>query len=43
VTACSASAAPPPGPGPHKVWIGPADPTHKVLDGKTVSFVVPAH
>ncbi|WP_318306310.1 DUF6130 family protein [Amycolatopsis solani] len=28
-------------PGPHKVWIGLADPTHKVLDSKTVSFVVP--
>ena len=29
--------------GPHKVWIGLADPTHKVLDSKTVSFVVPEH
>ncbi|MGW7535338.1 DUF6130 family protein [Amycolatopsis sp. NPDC054798] len=28
-------------PGPHKVWIGLADPTHKVMDSKTVSFVVP--
>ncbi len=28
-------------PGPHKVWIGLADPTHHVLDSKTVSFVVP--
>ncbi|SFO50874.1 DUF6130 family protein [Amycolatopsis rubida] len=28
-------------PGPHKVWIGLADPTHQVLDSKTVSFVVP--
>ncbi|HEY3471375.1 MAG TPA: DUF6130 family protein [Amycolatopsis sp.] len=28
-------------PGPHKVWIGLADPTHKVLDSKTVSFVIP--
>ncbi|WP_409494378.1 DUF6130 family protein [Amycolatopsis sp. cmx-11-12] len=30
-------------PGPHKVWIGLADPTHKVLDGKTVNFVIPVH
>ncbi|WP_340682357.1 DUF6130 family protein [Amycolatopsis coloradensis] len=29
--------------GPHKVWIGLADPTHKILDQKTVDFVVPAH
>ncbi|MEU7786507.1 DUF6130 family protein [Amycolatopsis sp. NPDC049159] len=29
-------------PGPHRVWIGLADPTHKVLDSKTVSFVVPS-
>lgn len=29
-------------PGPHKVWIGLADPAHKVLDSKTVNFVVPA-
>ncbi|MFJ4102993.1 DUF6130 family protein [Amycolatopsis japonica] len=29
--------------GPHKVWIGLADPTHKILDEKTVSFVVPVH
>ncbi|MBY8856048.1 DUF6130 family protein [Nocardia sp. CA2R105] len=29
--------------GPHKVWIGLADPTHRVLDSKTVNFVVPAH
>lgn len=29
--------------GPHKVWIGLADPTHKILDQKTVNFVVPAH
>jgi hypothetical protein len=28
-------------PGPHRVWIGLADPTHHVLDSKTVSFVVP--
>jgi len=27
--------------GPHKVWIGLADPTHKILDEKTVNFVVP--
>lgn len=30
-------------PGPHKVWIGLADPTHKILDEKTVDFVVPVH
>ncbi|MFJ8917526.1 DUF6130 family protein [Amycolatopsis sp. NPDC102389] len=29
--------------GPHKVWIGLADPTHKILDEKTVNFVVPVH
>lgn len=29
--------------GPHKVWIGLADPTHKVMDSKTLNFVVPAH
>ncbi|MQY22631.1 DUF6130 family protein [Nocardia macrotermitis] len=29
--------------GPHKVWIGLAAPTHRVLDSKTVSFAVPAH
>jgi hypothetical protein len=29
-------------PGPHKVWIGLADPTHRILDSKTVSFLVPA-
>ncbi|GAA4547278.1 DUF6130 family protein [Amycolatopsis samaneae] len=29
--------------GPHKVWIGLADPTHKVMDSRTVEFVVPAH
>ncbi|WP_370967464.1 DUF6130 family protein [Amycolatopsis sp. cg9] len=28
-------------PGPHKVRLGLADPTHQVLDSKTVSFVVP--
>src|SRR5882757_5130168 len=28
-------------PGPHKVWIGLADPTHRILDSKTLSFVVP--
>jgi hypothetical protein len=28
-------------PGPHKVWIGLADPTHKILDSKTVDLVVP--
>ncbi|WP_245616828.1 DUF6130 family protein [Amycolatopsis taiwanensis] len=27
--------------GPHRVWIGLADPTHKILDSKTVDFVVP--
>ncbi|GAB3741923.1 hypothetical protein GCM10027598_73190 [Amycolatopsis oliviviridis] len=27
--------------GSHKVWIGLADPTHKILDEKTVNFVVP--
>ncbi|WP_236005352.1 DUF6130 family protein [Amycolatopsis pittospori] len=27
--------------GPHKVWIGLADPTHKILDEKAVNFVVP--
>ncbi|WIX83577.1 DUF6130 family protein [Amycolatopsis carbonis] len=30
-------------PGPHKVWIGLADPTHKILDSKTVAFTVPPH
>jgi len=30
-------------PGPHKVWIGLADPTHRILDSKTLSFVVPPH
>jgi Family of unknown function (DUF6130) len=29
-------------PGPHKVWVGLADPTHKIMDSKTVDFVVPA-
>jgi hypothetical protein len=29
-------------PGPHKVWIGLADPTHHVVDSKTVNFVIPA-
>ncbi|WP_410579853.1 DUF6130 family protein [Amycolatopsis sp. lyj-108] len=29
--------------GPHKVWIGLADPTHKILDQKTLTFVVPVH
>lgn len=28
-------------PGPHKILIELADPTHKVLDGKTVHFDVP--
>ncbi|GAA5173424.1 hypothetical protein GCM10023321_74960 [Pseudonocardia eucalypti] len=28
-------------PGPHKVWIGLADPTHKVMDSRTVEFVIP--
>ncbi|SHF91540.1 hypothetical protein SAMN05444320_105464 [Streptoalloteichus hindustanus] len=27
-------------PGPHKVWIGLADPTHKVIDSKVVDFVI---
>ncbi|GLY70212.1 DUF6130 family protein [Amycolatopsis taiwanensis] len=27
--------------GPHRVWIRLADPTHKILDSKTVDFVVP--
>ncbi|MFE3001455.1 DUF6130 family protein [Nocardia sp. NPDC059246] len=27
--------------GPHKVWIGLADPTHHILDSKTVNFVIP--
>ncbi|EME63489.1 hypothetical protein H074_06307 [Amycolatopsis decaplanina DSM 44594] len=29
--------------GPHKVWIGLADPTHQILDQKTVNVVVPVH
>jgi Family of unknown function (DUF6130) len=28
-------------PGPHKVLIGLADPTHRVIDSKTVSFEIP--
>ncbi|WP_025351208.1 DUF6130 family protein [Nocardia nova] len=27
--------------GPHRVWIGLADPTHHVIDSKTIDFVVP--
>jgi hypothetical protein len=29
-------------PGPHTVWIGLADPTHRVLDSRTIKFVIPA-
>ncbi|WP_246257785.1 DUF6130 family protein [Amycolatopsis anabasis] len=29
-------------PGPHKVWIGLADPTHKIIDSKAVDFVISA-
>ncbi|MEU0512164.1 DUF6130 family protein [Amycolatopsis sp. NPDC006125] len=29
-------------PGPHRVWIGLADPTHMILDSKTLDFVIPA-
>jgi hypothetical protein len=29
--------------GPHRVWVGLADPTHMIMDSKTVDFVVPAH
>ncbi|WP_245606985.1 DUF6130 family protein [Pseudonocardia spinosispora] len=28
-------------PGPHSVWIGLADPTHKIMDSRTVTFVIP--
>jgi hypothetical protein len=28
-------------PGPHKVLVELADPTHRVIDRQTVSFVVP--
>lgn len=28
-------------PGPHHVWIGLADPTHKVMDSATIAFMVP--
>ena len=34
--------APCPGPFSHKVLVELADPTHKVIAGKTVEFVVPA-
>jgi hypothetical protein len=27
-------------PGPHKVWIGLADPTHKIMDSKTTDLVI---
>ncbi|AHH97274.1 DUF6130 family protein [Kutzneria viridogrisea] len=27
--------------GPHKVWIGLANPMHKVMDSKTVEFTIP--
>jgi hypothetical protein len=30
-------------PGPHKVLFEMADPTHRVMDSKTVSFEIPAH
>lgn len=30
-------------PGPHKVLFEMADPTHRVIDSKTVSFEIPAH
>jgi hypothetical protein len=30
-------------PGPHKVLVELADPTHRVIDRQTVSFVVPQH
>jgi hypothetical protein len=30
-------------PGPHKVLVELADPTHRVIDNQTVSFVVPPH
>jgi len=29
-------------PGPHTVLIELADPTHKVISGQTVTFMVPA-
>jgi len=28
-------------PGPHRVLIDLADPTHRVIDSKTVSFAIP--
>jgi hypothetical protein len=31
------------GPGPHKVLIELADPTHRVITSETVEFVVPEH
>jgi len=30
-------------PGPHKVLVELADPTHRVIDSKAVSFVLPQH
>jgi hypothetical protein len=30
-------------PGPHKVWIGLADPTHRIIESQTIDFVVPPH
>jgi hypothetical protein len=30
-------------PGPHKVLFEMADPTHRVIDSKTVSFEIPTH
>jgi len=30
-------------PGPHKVLFEMADPTHRVIDSKTVGFEIPAH
>jgi hypothetical protein len=30
-------------PGPHKVLFEMADPTHRVIDSKTVSFDIPTH
>jgi len=29
-------------PGPHKVLFELADPTHRVIDSKTISFEIPA-
>jgi hypothetical protein len=30
-------------PGPHKVLFEMADPTHRVIDSKTIGFEIPAH